>query len=324
MATPALGHKSFIGIGAETTWGTTVARTKFLELVKGGDGIDLEEAMILTNSISNIGFDTTKHYAQGAITAGGPMIFEMPQEGAELILKNAFGAVATSTPGGGVNSRDHTFTISDALPAGLSVEIHKDAPGGSPSYLFAGCKVNQLQFQIGLDDRLRCTATIVAKDVTKVAKSAETLPTRRPFHFVDGTLKWNTAAVNVSEAQITLNNQLDVERRFIGTRNIAEPIRSGNKILATATFTAEFESIVHFDDWRAGTSRVLELIFEGEIIEGVLKYHLQLLMNLGRITKAMPLISDEGRVTYEITAQGFRDATDKELKAVLRNTVTSV
>ncbi|PIQ83890.1 MAG: hypothetical protein COV75_05115, partial [Candidatus Omnitrophica bacterium CG11_big_fil_rev_8_21_14_0_20_63_9] len=313
MATPALGHKSFIGIGKEVAWGTTVARTKFLELVKGGDGIDLEEAVMLSNSMNSIGYDEAKHYAQGAITVGGPMIFEMPEEGAELILLNAFGAVATDQPdaSGDPNTYRHIFTIADALTPGLSIEIHKDAPGASPSFLFAGCKVNQLQFQIGLDDRLRCTATLVAKDVTKVSKTSETLPTLRPFHFVDGALKWNAATVEVSEAQITLNNNLDVERRFIGSRNISEPIRSGSKLMATATFTAEFESITHFDDWRAGTKRVLSLQFTGDTIENTRKWDLLLEMNLGRITKAMPLISDEGRVTYEITAQGFRDATDK-------------
>ncbi|NOS67915.1 MAG: hypothetical protein HOO67_06180 [Candidatus Peribacteraceae bacterium] len=320
----AFGHKSFIGIGAESTWGTAVARTKFLELVKGGDGIDLEEEAMLSNSIATIGHDEAKHYAQGKISVAGPLIFEFPEEGAELLLKNAFGSVATAVPGGGTNSREHTFTIADALPTGLTVEIHKDAPGGSPSFIYSGCKVNQLEFAIGLDDRLRCTAQIVGKDVAKGAKSSETLPTRRPFHFADAVCKWAGSQVEVSEAKITLNNNLDVERRFIGSRLIKEPIRGGSKVAVTFSFTMEFDSITQFDDWRAATKRVLELTFTGEIIEGAIPYKLQLLCNVSRLTKAHPLINDGGRVTYEIAGMAFRDATDKELKAILTNTVTSV
>lgn len=319
-----MGYEGWLGMVSEAAWGTEVNRTKFLELLRGGDGLDITEEPLLSESVYNAGYDTITDFAQGSISAGGPISFEVPVEGAEVMLLHALGAVATTQPDVTSNPTvyQHIFTMVDQLDdgIGMSLEVNRDAA----SFVYTGCKVASIEFSTALNSFLKCNVGIIAKDgEVEGSPSTFVAPDKAPFTFVQGVLNWGGSPLSVVEATIALNNNLSADRRFIGSRYISEPVRAG-KAECTYSIVVEFDSTTQYTDFRAATSRALQLKFTGATITGAYAYDLQLDLALARHMHAMPLISDEGRITYQIVGRAFRNDSNNELKATLVNTITSV
>lgn len=320
-----MGYNSWIGFATEGVWGTEASRLKFLELVKGGDGLDVTETPALSDSIRDPGIDTSLDFAQGSIIAGGPLTFEVPEEGAEVLFLHALGAVATTNfditnhP----TLYQHIFTVSDALQSGkgLSIEVNRDAA----SFIYTGCKINSVEFSIALNGRLRCAMGVIAKDGNiEPTPATYVAPTKRSFVFTEGALTWGVTAQPISAATITLSNNLENDRRFVGSRYISEPVRGPGKMTCTFSMTVEFDSVAQYNDFRAATSRALQLVFTGDTVVTGHSYTLTFDILLGRLLHAVPLISDEGRIVYEISGQAFRNTSYKELQLTVLNTVSSV
>ncbi|MBT9144599.1 MAG: hypothetical protein DDT42_00441 [candidate division WS2 bacterium] len=324
MISPGLGFRTYLGFGEEAIWGTRVPASRYIELVAGGDGLSFDQPELFSGSIYGIGHRIDKDVAKGGRVVGGDIGFEMPYEGTEFLLKHALGAV-TTTQIGTTPARTHVFTVADILPRGLSFEVNRDIT----AFFVEGGKINTMAFEIGLDGFLKTTANIAGEDFTRGVKTVETLPTLPPFNFAQGVLRFGVrgteAVVNVSAAAINLNNNLAIDRRHIGSNLIAEPVRAG-KVEVTYSFDAEFESTALFDDFVAATRRSLLLTFTGPPVIGApaSNYTLTLACNVGRLTKAVPLATDEGLILYTVAGRAYRDAVDRELRITMVNGVVSV
>ena len=92
----------------------------------------------------------------------------------------------------------------------------------------------------------------------------------------------------------------------------------------TGSFVAEFEDTTLFADFRAATSRILQVKFTGPAIGVQTRtYELTLDCNVSKLTDYPVTVDDEGRITVEVTFRAFRDATQKELKVTLQNLIAS-
>jgi hypothetical protein len=317
-----LGHKSYIGFADESTWGTPVARTKFLELVTGGDGLAVKEEKILVQGVKDIGVRGDIEVQQGAVSVEGSLTFEVPYDGAEKFFKHAFGSVASSQPNAGTDPTvwQHIFTIADALPAGMTIEVNRDVT----AFVYEGCKVNNMEFSVGgPTELLRIVADILGEDVTTASATSPTFTSVNRFSAPQAVLLWNAVQLNVQQFSIKLDNKLDADRRFLGSRLRSEPLRSG-KIEVTGSFVAEFDSTSQYTDFRNGTNRILKVTFTGPSI-GVLtqKYTFLLECNVSQIMDYPVSVDDEGRITVEIQFRAFRDASNNELKLTLTNLTAS-
>jgi len=317
-----LGHKSYIGVGDESVWGTPVARTKFLELVTGGDGLAVKEEKILVQGVKDIGVRGDIEVQQGAVSVEGSLTLEVPYDGAEKLFKHAFGSVASSQPNPGTDPTvwQHIFTIADALPAGMTIEVNRDVT----AFVYEGCKVNSMEFSVGgPTELLRIVADLLGEDVATASATSPTFTSVNRFSAPQAVLLWNAVQLNVQQFSIKLDNKLDADRRFIGSRLRSEPLRSG-KIEVTGSFMAEFDSTAQYTDFRNGANRILKVTFTGPSI-GVLtqKYTFLLECNVSQIMDYPVSVDDEGRITVEIQFRAFRDATSNELKLTLTNLTAS-
>ena len=147
------GVGSFIGVGEETTWGTPVASSLYLE--------PLEESLAKTidyievPTIYNLGIDKDNHFFDGSIKAGGNLVFATPYESIAFLklIKAIFGegSVANANIEATI-AWTHTFTIKDSLPTtkpGVTLEVKrgKDA-GNTQSFQMAGIMPNTLEFNL--------------------------------------------------------------------------------------------------------------------------------------------------------------------------------
>ena len=82
-----------MGIGVESSWGTPVTPTIFIELNSESLKKDIEPTH--SEAIPAIYRDNDE-FAQGGITISGDIEFEMRYEGMETLIKNAMGSVSTA------------------------------------------------------------------------------------------------------------------------------------------------------------------------------------------------------------------------------------
>lgn len=325
-----MGYNTVFGYGEETEWGTLVTLTKFLELIAGGDGLDEDIDPIHSASMKRILWDKTRGFAQGVKRVRGPLSFEMPYEGAGRILKHGFGSVATTEPDptNYPGSYQHIFTISESLPVGLSVCVRR----GSQGFTVIGCKVAALEFKCAVGGFLTVTAELLGKSANFVSWTASpTLPSHKPFVFTEAEIgeSWIGGTINIPEFTIRLGNNLDDGRLALGSQTIREPVRAAGKIEVTARFIMEFDETTTYSAFKAASQHSLTITFtSADTIPGAGGAVYQFILRLGamRITKAVPKPNDEGRITYEVTCQGYwdDDGSTEPLKVTLFNGLSSI
>lgn len=268
MGTAGFGHTVYAGLGEETTYGTPVTRTVFLDVT--GETLSLNHERVVSGSLNQIGVRSNK-IANGLFRVAGDVTFDVPYTGWELFLKHALGSVATTGPVD--NAYTHTFDIANALPTGLTIEIYRDSSNFlagdlDDAFLYEGCKVNSLSLSATIGAYLSCTASIVAQDENRGARTvAATVntdlnATRDLIVFTEGSLSYDNFTTSVESFELTLNNNLNADRFRVGSRLTREPVRGG-KIEVTGSFTADFDSFARYDEFKNSTTKALTLTFTG-------------------------------------------------------------
>ena len=320
-----MGNESWAGFSEESTWGTEgTPRTKFLPLLRGGDGLGVSEDPIISDRMA-VGVKASTDFNLGPISVNGDIEVEVYPEGIEMLLDHAMGAVATTQPDvtNDPTVYQHVFSLSDALQdgKGLSVEIDR----GAAVFVYTGCKVDSMRLSARLNEYLKARFSLVGKDqVIEASPSTPTFPAMNPYVFTEGVFKWGVTTVGISNATIELRNNLDSDRRTtVSGRNILEPVR-GRKREVTFECEVEFDSTALVVDFRAATSRALQLKYTGDVIAaGSYSQIFQIDMAVAKITEAMPQARDEGRIVYTVRGTAFIE-TANEMTITVINTVTSV
>ena len=215
----------------------------------------------------------------------------------------------------------HTFKLADDLPAGITFEIDRDIT----AFTVEGGKINTLAFNIEQGAFLKTTIGIIGEDMTAAAATSPTLPTSPLVVFTDGVIQYASATRAVASASLTLNNGLKDDRRFIGSRLISEPMRSG-KIEVTGTLSVEFEDTADYLLFRAGTSKIVTLTFTStSMIKGAIPYKLIINVPVVILTGGMPKIGDAGIIKLDLPFKAYAtDSNSREFNVVIQNSLTSI
>lgn len=322
----------FFCFGEETEWGAEIARTQKLKLRRGGDGVETTQDEILSEEIPNVYTDDSEAVI-GNKTVGGPLTFACQYEGHEVIYKHALGNLVSSKPDptNDENTWLHTYKISDALPdsagseLGLTLEIDRD----THEYVAEGCKIASIEWSIDVNGLLVCTITISAEDAAFATSptGALSFPTAAYVKYSDAPLGSYVVIydgayeLKCTNLTWTLNNSLDVDRRYLGTNLISEQVRA-SKVEVTGSMTIDFDSTEEYDDFIAHTTQALVIEFNGATIDTNFVYTEQFIFDAIRITAGTPRVNDEGRVTVDITWKAFAvDTSNREMEILQYNTV---
>jgi len=215
----------------------------------------------------------------------------------------------------------HTFTLTDELPTGLTAEVNLDTTAKTVS----GCKINTLALTIEQGGFLKATVGLVGKDMTMGTATASVLPTAQLVTFSHGTITYNSTTKYVKTASFTHNNNLKIDRRFIGSRLIYEPKRSA-KIEVTGTFTIDFEDTAEYTDFRNATSRELVLVFTStNTIKSGVYYTITITFPIIKLTSGVPMVKDAGPIELELPFKAYAtDSSTREFNVVINNTLSSI
>ena len=316
-----IGYRSFFGLGEESTYGTSVARSHYVEI--NSESLAVTEPTIKTNSLFRRGYKNIL-VAQGGVSVAGDIEFDAMYGGWLKLAKHAFGRIDTSVPDPTSNAtvKRHKFTIVNTLPTGLTLEVFRDTTDlvtePSKSYLYTGCKLNSMRFAGAVDEILKVTCGVIGRQEGRVAKSSESFAAEKLAVYHQGKLDWGSDELAVEEFEIALENGLDLRPRF-NSRFTREPIPN-SKVAVNGSFTTEFDSWAQYDDFRNATERRLLVTFTGDVITGSYSKYIELDCKIGRIVAARCVLNSPGRVMMEIDFEAYRDETNNELILTAQNT----
>jgi hypothetical protein len=193
-----------MALAFETTYGTPPAsgftRMPFASATLGA------EQPLLASELLGYGRDPLAP-TKDAVTADGNVVIPIDAASIGFWLKAAFGAPTTA----GTTTKTHTFQSGNwNLP---SFAIETGMPEIPRYAMYAGCKLDGLNWQMGRSGLLTATASVVAQGETIATTSAAgtlaDLTLTRFGHF-NGSIKRNGQAIgNVVTADINYANNLD-------------------------------------------------------------------------------------------------------------------
>jgi hypothetical protein len=264
------GRNTFVGWDLETTWGTPVAAAKYAELVS--ENVETLRTREPRQVIRSLHDAREANLYDKLFGVKGPFAIELNYGGLLRLFEHLFGdssdAIVATEPG---VRWTHLFTIQNTIASGkgLSLHINRDVDNGStPQLRVAGYKINSAKFTLKPDQNAQVEFDGVGKDASLIAAVSPTLP-GTSFYVAGHQLAvlFDTVARPVDSVEFTFDNGLDIEKRVVGSKNIAEPIRSDKQIAIEGTITMDAIQA----DWSkldAGTLFRLDLNHTGPTLGG--------------------------------------------------------
>jgi len=322
MGLQGKGFKKMIGVGAQSAFGTKVTPTHYLEFTDEAVIKEIEE--VISNGIR--GTAGVRRRMLGAIKVGGTIDFEVFPEGAVgLILKHAFGSLATSQPdvSNDPSVYQHIFTLADALPEhGLTFSVDRDIAVRD----YYGCKIGTLELTAAVNAILMAKATLIGRDESLGSTFTPSWPTQNPLIFTQGVFKVDTVATEVANFVLTINNNLREDRYGIVGSGQRQQVERLGKREVIGSFNRPFENNAIYDDFVAGTPGALELTFEGAVIaggSGSYKYTVKIEVPISYYNSFTPGTGGPEMADHTIPFRAIADDSDNECKITLLNTESS-
>lgn len=316
----AFGHNSWIGFAEETTYGTAVAPTKFLEITD--DKIKGEQSRIAKPTLRS---PSRKFSVRSKRSVGGSFGIQMPFEGAELMLKHAMGAVSSNLVVAGVYL--HTFTFSSNLPTGLTFHANRDATniGGNAAFQYTGCQIDSLSLKQNLEDLLLAEVGVIGQDWGNVAVATPTFPTFKQIDWEMVSISTiNGVIYPIESLELTIKNNLAKDRYKLGSRLRNGLGRAGVREV-TGKVVFEFDSLTAVTLFQNLTQVNAQFDFTGPVISGAFNYNLSVVLPRISLRSGEPEVSDAGPIKLEVEFDALALTDNAEFAALfLHNTLPTI
>jgi hypothetical protein len=252
MALPT-GIGGQFGCVAETTYGTYVAPTRFLEIHK--ENIKADVAQVQSFGLGRGRFLRTsrnKSYIKGA---GGSIELPVMSKGFGLIFKHMLGSLSVAQQGG-TSEYLHTATVDAVGLVGLfmTVQIGRPDVGATVRpFNYEGSKITGWELKCDLDSQLLLTLdfdseTEQTSDALAVASYSSG---DEALYFTGASVTIGGSTVFVRSLSIKSDAGLDNDRRGLGNVK-KEPLPNAEAGI-TAALDFEFESLTRHGQLTAGT-----------------------------------------------------------------------
>jgi hypothetical protein len=255
----ASGLNAQLGFVAESTYGTAVVVTKFVEFVSEGLQAEIER-------VESRGLRAGRRvllsgqWAAGKVSAGGDIELELSNVGQGLLWLHAMGA--SSSSGGGPYV--HTYTPADLQTLYMTMQVGKPFIGGTVQALtYTGCKVAGWELSASAGEIATVTFSILAQnESTAIALATATYPaTYAPMTFVHGVLSLGGTPTDVREVTIKADNGLKDDRYFVkGSGLRSQPLESKRREY-TWSATLDWANLTDYNRFKLGTEAALTLTF---------------------------------------------------------------
>lgn len=317
----------------ETTYGTGVTPSKFLEVVS--ESVSLAIPRIESKGLrSGSRVERAGRSVANRQGAGGDIVIEGQGKGMGWIAELCFGTGAVTTPASGVLTRDQTFNLSDTPPS-ATLQIGRPEPITNTilPYTYIGAMVTAWKVECDVDGLLTWTITIDAQDeLTATALATATYPASVPtlFSYLGGVVTIGGVAKDVKKWSLSADNGMSLDRRFIrGSGLKKQPIPADFTNIKVG-YTVEHNA-TDYALFTAGTLGTFSAAFAGPTIETVTgpityTYGQTFTAPVVRIDGSTPNAGGPDIIEIDVTGTILHDpsVSANPLTAVLRGTDTAI
>jgi len=259
LALGAQGHLGYFGLAKETTWGTPVTPTDYMEIMR--ESITLTKDRFDVKNVVNAFFEPDDNAGLDRIT-GDIVVMGHPVSIGHF-LKGAMNTVSGTSVLSGFLYTTRFVSTKSEFAAGVArqpytLEVHRDVTSAAQ---YAGACVNQLQIALAPNQDLRVTAGFIAKAKLYRASGTPTFPASslNPFTFDTASISLAGAATARIEAlTMTVDNMLEGIPALNNSSQIAR-IKARGPQLIRVSGTMDFADIAEHLDFINQTERALVL-----------------------------------------------------------------
>lgn len=319
------GIAAQLGMVAESTYGTFVVPTRFLEF--NDEGIELDQENLESEAIrANSRVLRSDRFARNLKGASGDVSFEVQSKGFGLPLKHWLGSVVITTPGGGTNTRDHTTTLGDPNGLALTVQVGRpDVSGTVQPFSYLGGKIVEAELSNSVDGALMWKPTFDFQSATtaQALATASYSASTEILWYSGGSVTVGGSSVNVKDVSLKVSTGIDTERFFIrnSTQKLEPQIAEMTEI--SGEMTLEFVDLTQYARVTGSTTAAVVLLWEGSTIETTFKYGVQVTLPTVRFDEGTPTVGGAGILEQKLAFKALYDGTTEPITLRYRTTDTA-
>ena len=315
----AFGNKAFIGFAEESTFGTYVAATKFLEILE--ESFVGDRPFVSKPSLRNV---SQIQSVLGKISVKGGFKAQLGFTGFERIFKHALGNSATT----GVGPYVHTASVTDSLPTGLSFYVDRDsANNGSDGMRYFGCNIDKMTIRQAIEEIAEIEVSIVGKNWIQSTPETPTFPTLTQADWMNCTsISFNGLTIDAKDYEITIENDLATDRYKLASNSIVGLGRKGpRKISGKFSFerdSASGHTMVGDHYLQTGAPFTVTYTWTNGLAGAALR---SIVVNAkGVISKVEENAKDAGPIMVNVEWDGYATASNNELTIVTTNGTSTI
>jgi hypothetical protein len=306
-----------LGIAAESTYGTFVAPTRFVEFTK-------ESLVFKKTTAQSTGIAAGRQLALSSRRVltrkevAGSIDLEITNKAMGLFLQALMGTSVTPVQQGVTTAYLQTHTLADT--AGKSLTIQKGVPLASGTVTdksMLGCKVTSGEFSCEVGGMLTGTFEIDGRDCDETQTlAAASYSNMSPFHFGQmalktGTYGAETALDGIRKVSVKVERPQDVERFYANQSALKKEPISNDLTKITGTLETDYVATtlddLHTSD--AATSLVWEFI--GPLIASTYYETIRFTLPAIKLNEGPPMVDGYGVVKPTFQFEGLYDGTNQ-------------
>lgn len=336
MAT-GTGLDAQLGFAAESTWGTAVTVTRFLEFTD--ESLKFEPTWLEPTSL-RVGtiFKRASRIKQSRKSVSGDVTFDVLTKGMGLLVKHMLGStVATPTLIAGTAYKQ-VHVPSGFVGLGLTAQVGRPEPSGTVrAFTYAGCKCMSWEFNLedGSTPNLKLSFLGRNESTATALATASFLSGASSFDFSQATIKLGgTASTSSGETSIsggtaattiirsiTISgeNPMADERFGLGNAGLrSEPLQNDIPTI-TGSLDAEFNKTELYDLFTNNTSVAMQVDLTGSLISGANNYLFSFIMPAVKLKAAAPAVSGPDVVSMSTDFEAYSDETNPVIQIKIQS-----
>jgi hypothetical protein len=320
MPDQAFGYDTNLGIAEESTYGTYVAPTDFLEITS--EGLNMTQTAIPKTTLNSAGEDS---YILSKKAAGGPIEGCVPYQGMEILFKHVTGGTPTSVQIAATGVYTHTFILGEDLSTGLSILADRDGDAIGTAYAYTGSMISAMTLTQDVENQLMASFEFVSQDESKQAIVTPTYPASNAIDWTQvSTVTFGGTTVEASVSEFKLENPLATDRYKLGSR-VVKGLGRADSRKVTGKIVLEFDDIVEYDLFRDSTETIIIMKWTGGIAAGSTPYTFQVTIPRAIFSGTTPNAQDSGPISFEMPFIGITGTSAEDaIEVVIENLLTSI
>ncbi|MFI7643742.1 phage tail tube protein [Nonomuraea sp. NPDC049400] len=343
MAT-GTGLDAQLGFAAESTVGTAVTVTKFVEF--NSESLAWTPSFVEPTGL-RVGrkFKRVNRLVQSRKTVEGSFDFEWPTKGAGLLIAHALGSTGTPVQIAATSAYKQIHTPGGLVGKGLTIQVGRPEPSGTVrAHTYSGCKITSWEFKLSDSEIATFSFEVDGWDEsTATALATASFPTgAEVYNFQQAVLKLGGTASTASgemsisggtavttvitEISIKGENPLATERYGIGNAGVKREQLENDYPTITGSLTAEFNKAELYDLIKNNTTTAVELTLTGSAIPsgGGNNNTLSFIMPAVKLKEAAPSVEGPDVVQMSTSFEAYDDETNAPLQIKIVSSDTSL